>query len=182
MGLHILAIVLDNASPNDVLVRTVGELILERYGIPFHAENGQIRCIAHVVNLVVQKILKELLEINEDPDDNDYFVFNKHLPIHYDPDEDEDVTEMEGQDSAEADAGHESDGGDEDDDADEVSPSSIGTAVKKVRDFEFLRYLCSEDCTIAPHNLSQDCQLSSVSKWILCLGTEALRWAEGAIW
>lgn len=182
MCFHILAIVLDNASPNDVLVRTVGELILERYGVPFHAENGQIRCIAHVVNLVVQKILKELLEIDEDPEDNDYFMFSKHLPIHYDPDDDEDVTEMEGQDAAEADAGYGSDGGDEDDDADEVSPSSIGTAVKKVRNFSFLQCLYSETCTPAPYYLSKNCQFSSASKRVSCLGAEALWRAEGAIW
>lgn len=95
--------VLDNASPNDVLVRTLGTLMLQRYGIPFHPENGQIRCLAHVVNLIVQRILKEILEVNDNPEDNDYFLLNKHLPIHYNPEYDEDVTAMEGRDAAEAD-------------------------------------------------------------------------------
>ena len=60
----------------------------------FHEENGCIRCPAHVVNLVVQKILSSLGDA-DDPKKEDYFLPNKHLPIHYDADQDADVREME---------------------------------------------------------------------------------------
>ena len=91
---HFLAIVMDNASSCDVVARVLGILLMERYGLPFHEDNARIRCLAHVVNIVVQTILKQLDEA-EDPDILDWFDANKHLPIHYDADEDEDVREME---------------------------------------------------------------------------------------
>lgn len=69
-------------------------LLLKRYGLHFAPENGQIRCIAHVVNLVVQKILHSLLEA-DDPALNDYYESHKHEPFHYDPDEDSDLKSME---------------------------------------------------------------------------------------
>ena len=58
---------MDNASTNDVLAHTLGILLLKRYKIHFSPENGQIRCLAHVVNLVqvVQKILHELFEADD---------------------------------------------------------------------------------------------------------------------
>ncbi|KAM5534208.1 hypothetical protein V8D89_012115 [Ganoderma adspersum] len=80
---------MDNTSINDILTRTLGILLLKCYGIHFTQENGQIRCIVHVVNLVVQKFLSELFEA-EDPMLHDYYEeWNKHLPFHYDPDTDE---------------------------------------------------------------------------------------------
>ncbi|KAI0363170.1 hypothetical protein BV20DRAFT_930129, partial [Pilatotrama ljubarskyi] len=49
----------------------------------------RIRCIAHVVNLVVQKILSELFEA-DDPALADYYeLWNKHLPFHYDAEADD---------------------------------------------------------------------------------------------
>ncbi|KAI1782569.1 hypothetical protein LXA43DRAFT_905418 [Ganoderma leucocontextum] len=86
---------MDNASTNDVLARTLGVLLLKRYGLHFTPENGQIRCLAHVVNLVVQKILHELFEA-DDPALQDYYeLFNKHLPIHYDLDADEENQQLQ---------------------------------------------------------------------------------------
>ena len=80
---------MDNASTNDVLARTLGILLLKRYKIHFSPENGQIHCLAHVVNLIVQKILHELFEA-DDPALQDYYdLYNKHLPFHFDPDTDE---------------------------------------------------------------------------------------------
>ncbi len=85
---------MDNASPNDVLARTLARLLLKRYNIHFAPENAQIRCLAHVVNLVVQKILSELLGV-DDPALDDYYELWKHLPIHFD---------VEAEDQADADA------------------------------------------------------------------------------
>jgi hypothetical protein len=46
--------------------------------------------MAHVVNLIVQAILVELSEA-DDPEQDDYYIPNKHIPFHYDPDDDEEV-------------------------------------------------------------------------------------------
>jgi hypothetical protein len=93
-GLHFLALCLDNASSCDVLARTAGLLLLQKYDIEFHSENGRIRCMAHVVNLIVQAILAELDE-GDNPDIFDWFLPNKHLPVHDDPDDDEEVQAFE---------------------------------------------------------------------------------------
>src|ERR1700691_1753097 len=87
---------MDNASSCDVLARTVGGILLSRYNLGFHEANGRIRCLAHVVNLVVQKILSYLGDA-DDPDEEDYFLPNKHLPFHYDAEQDVDVRDMEGE-------------------------------------------------------------------------------------
>jgi len=57
-------------------------------------DNAQIRCLAHVVNLVVQKILAVLDEA-DDPELNDYYEMMKDLPVHYDADNDEALKEFE---------------------------------------------------------------------------------------
>src|ERR1700735_2975377 len=95
---------MDNAANCDVLARVLGILLMERYGMEFHSDNARVRCLAHVVNIVVQTLLKQLNEA-EDPDILDWFDANKHLPIHYDGDEDEDVKAMEAEDLAEAEDG-----------------------------------------------------------------------------
>jgi cytidylate kinase len=50
--------------------------------------------MAHVVNLMVQALLAALNEAN-DPETDDYYIPNKHLPFHYDPNDDDEVQEME---------------------------------------------------------------------------------------
>ncbi|TRM56363.1 hypothetical protein BD626DRAFT_414065 [Schizophyllum amplum] len=91
---------------------------MSRYGIPFNADNAQIRCIAHVVNLVVQKILAVLKEVDADPDAQDYYeLFLKHFPIHFSYDDDEDLREWE----AEGDDGDEGD----DDDVEVIDMSAV---------------------------------------------------------
>lgn len=95
---------MDNASSCDVLARVLGILLMEQYGLPFHSDNARIRCFAHVVNLVVQTILKQLNEA-EDPDVFDWFDGNKNLPVHYDADEDVDVQEMEAEEIVNAEDG-----------------------------------------------------------------------------
>ncbi|KAJ7691056.1 hypothetical protein B0H14DRAFT_2251304, partial [Mycena olivaceomarginata] len=74
---------LDNARTNDVLIRALSDR--QGFNIQWAPENSQIRCIAHVVNLVVQKILATLDEAH-DPKEQDYYIPNKDLPFHYDPD------------------------------------------------------------------------------------------------
>ncbi|KAJ7339903.1 hypothetical protein DFH08DRAFT_625927, partial [Mycena albidolilacea] len=82
------------AATNDVLIRTLSRILMEKFDIQFVPENSQIRCLAHVVNLVVQKILATLNEA-DDPDVIDYYLPNKDLPFHYNPDEDPDLRDLE---------------------------------------------------------------------------------------
>ena len=44
--------------------------------------------MAHIVNLIIQALLTSLNEA-EDPDIDDYYIPNKHLPFHYNPNDDE---------------------------------------------------------------------------------------------
>ncbi|KAK7007145.1 hypothetical protein R3P38DRAFT_2793021 [Favolaschia claudopus] len=88
--LHLIAIALDNASPNTVLVTSLSRLLMKKFDIQFVPANSQIHCLAHVVNLVVQKILAAL-DAAPDPDADgatdatDEYLNNKDLPFHYDP-------------------------------------------------------------------------------------------------
>ncbi|KAG9088674.1 hypothetical protein FS749_001982 [Ceratobasidium sp. UAMH 11750] len=52
-------ITLDNASPNDTLMKELQE-VLKDEGIPFGHDTNRIRCYAHIINLVVVAMLKEL--------------------------------------------------------------------------------------------------------------------------
>ncbi|KAF5378354.1 hypothetical protein D9615_002986 [Tricholomella constricta] len=81
-----ITVSLDNAAPNNVLLATLSRLLIEKFDIQFVPENSQIRCLAHVVNLVVQKILS-VLEEADDPDVIDYY--DKALPFHYEPEDDD---------------------------------------------------------------------------------------------
>lgn len=57
--------------------------------------------MAHVVNLIVQALLAALNEAN-DPDKDNYYLSNKHLQFHYNPDEDDEVKAMKAQDDKES--------------------------------------------------------------------------------
>lgn len=90
---------MDNASSNDTLARKLATL-LTKYGSEFEVKDGQIRCLPHVINLVVQKILSVLCDAQgshdvANPDVEDYFPLSKHLPIHYDPTTDADLANLE---------------------------------------------------------------------------------------
>ena len=68
---------------------------MERYGVPFHPNNSHIRCLAHVVNLVAQKVLSVAKEV-DDPKFQDYYEqLNKQFPVHYNLDGDEDLQDFE---------------------------------------------------------------------------------------
>ena len=55
-----------------------------------------MHCLAHIVNIVVQTLLKQLNEA-KDPEILNWFEGNRHLPVHYNRDEDE-VKAMEAED------------------------------------------------------------------------------------
>ncbi|KAH9017907.1 hypothetical protein EDB84DRAFT_1239632, partial [Lactarius hengduanensis] len=70
------------------------------YGAPFHPDNSHIRCLAHVVNIVVQKILSVAKEV-DDPEIQDYYErLNKQFPVHYDLGEDEELQDFENEDDS----------------------------------------------------------------------------------
>jgi heme exporter protein D len=88
-----MSLTTDNASVNDVIVEVVARCLLARYNIPF-TPDMHIRCIAHVVNLVVQAILHVAGEA-DNPDDVDWYELNKDCPLHYDVNNDEDQQALE---------------------------------------------------------------------------------------
>src|ERR1700761_9287523 len=68
---------------------------MDLYGVPFHPNNSHIHCLAHVVNLVVQKMLSVAKEV-DDPEFQDYYEhLNKQFPVHYDLDSDEELHDFE---------------------------------------------------------------------------------------
>ncbi|TDL22028.1 hypothetical protein BD410DRAFT_695514, partial [Rickenella mellea] len=84
---YIISVTMDNAAVNNVLAHTLATVLLHRYDIHFTPDNGQIRCLPHVVNLVVQKILSDFRKAT-DPDVDDWYIPNKHEPFHYDIEKD----------------------------------------------------------------------------------------------
>ncbi|KAJ6558728.1 hypothetical protein B0H10DRAFT_1650243, partial [Mycena sp. CBHHK59/15] len=72
MLVYLIAVTLDNAAPNDVLIRTLSRLLQEKFDLQFIPDNSQIRCLAHVVNLIVQKILATLDEASDPDVQDDY--------------------------------------------------------------------------------------------------------------
>jgi hypothetical protein len=141
----------------------------EKFDIQFVPENSQIRCLAHIVNLVVQKLLSTLNEAT-DPDLEDYYLRNKDLPFHYDPEDDPDLRDME-QEVFNEDL-------DEEDDAEESAASFMTAAgagelekltpLQKVRDIVGKYHsdlnvaattLCDEDLFFSPtpEALQNDC-------------------------
>ncbi|CAA7264626.1 unnamed protein product [Cyclocybe aegerita] len=82
-----MALMTANASVNDVLVKTVARYILARYTIPY-TPDMHVRCVAHIINLVVQAFLAGLDEA-PDPDEEDLFDVIEDYLIHYDVEKDE---------------------------------------------------------------------------------------------
>jgi hypothetical protein len=60
------AIIADNAAPNNVLCRTIEKHMWEEYERDWKAGDWRIRCIGHIINLVVQAFLfSDLVDIEE---------------------------------------------------------------------------------------------------------------------
>ena len=78
---------------NDVIIATVAHYLLTKYGIP-ESPNHHIRCLCHIVNLVVQLILAALGEA-DNPKDNNHFLLNKAQPFHLDIDNDLDQVALD---------------------------------------------------------------------------------------
>jgi len=77
---------MDNASVNNVIIVTIAQIHLAKYGIP-QSPNLHIFCVCHVVNLVVQAVLATL--------EVDYYTLNKEQPLHLDIDADPDQIELD---------------------------------------------------------------------------------------
>ena len=72
---------------------------MELYSIPFHPNNSHICCLAHVVNLVIQKMLSVVKNV-DDPELQDYYeCLNKQFPVHYDLDNDDELHDFETKDN-----------------------------------------------------------------------------------
>lgn len=56
----ILTITGDNATSNDTLASRLADLLTEENGKPWNPDCGQLRCLAHILNLSVQRFLKKL--------------------------------------------------------------------------------------------------------------------------
>jgi hypothetical protein len=91
--LHCISVSTDNASVNNVIMATIAQICLAKYGIP-PSPNLHIRCVCHVVNLIVQAILAALGEA-DNPDEVDYYTLNKEQPLHLDIDVDPDQIELD---------------------------------------------------------------------------------------
>ena len=129
---HILSLSLDNAATNTVLVATLTKLLNEKLEIPFNAENSQIRCLAHVVNLIVQKILAYIQEA-DDPDVVDYFKENGELPVHVDEDEDEEAITFEEEGAAEQKGNAMEDDSDDEETGGELSGLNMDEVMADIR-------------------------------------------------
>ena len=82
-----LALTMDNASVNNVMLDMITVLLKSRYNLDLDPQHTQGRCLAHVLNLVVQSILHSLNEA-DNPDIIDYYYsIHRKDPIHYEEDE-----------------------------------------------------------------------------------------------
>ncbi|KAF8262481.1 hypothetical protein EI94DRAFT_1602044, partial [Lactarius quietus] len=83
---------------NAVLSRIVGRKLMELYHVPFHPNNSHIHCLAHVVNLIAQKMLSVAKDV-DDPELQDYYEsLNKQFPVHYDLDNNDELQDFENKD------------------------------------------------------------------------------------
>ncbi|KAJ6555377.1 hypothetical protein DFH09DRAFT_570705 [Mycena vulgaris] len=139
VNLYLIAATLDNAAPNDVLIRALSRILREKYDIQFFLENSQIRCLAHFVNLVVQKILAALNEADE-PEVMDYYLPNKDLPFHYEPEEHPNLRDLENERfEAEADKSDE-------EDADAETMSDMAAELANLSPLQKLRLTTTRIC------------------------------------
>jgi hypothetical protein len=92
--IYMLAVMMDNVSSNDVLACVLSKIVLQKYRIHFDPANARGRCMPHTVNLSAQTFLAGMCEA-PNPEVEDYFPPNKHMPAMYNADEDELLQEHE---------------------------------------------------------------------------------------
>ncbi|KAJ7753923.1 hypothetical protein DFH07DRAFT_773938 [Mycena maculata] len=80
---------LDNASPNDVLIRTLSRLLMEKFGVQFDVIVWPMSCTSWYSSYWRR------FEEAVDPAVTDDYVLNKDLPFHYDINKDRDLNEFE---------------------------------------------------------------------------------------
>ncbi|KAF5372081.1 hypothetical protein D9758_005095 [Tetrapyrgos nigripes] len=131
-GLNKKRIVMDNASACDSMAKFLQKLLNRRYqDLQVHVENSRIQCLAHVINLIVQAILK-VLEEAESSDDVDYYLLHKDQPIHYDENDDEELKAMEAEEDN-TEAGGEGDESDDDDETSDLKNARSLSTLKRLR-------------------------------------------------
>lgn len=155
------------------MLKTLSRYLLKDFDTHFVPGNAHIRCLAHILNLAVQKILSTIDEA-EDPTTSDYF--DKSVPLHYDPDTDEMVQEMEDEGKGDR-SGDLKDIDSDDDEAERIFIQQLTqgdeslSPLKKVRKQRTYQihaltpcfYVASstrhEDCIFTPETtpISQDC-------------------------
>ncbi|KAA1473697.1 hypothetical protein DENSPDRAFT_756256, partial [Dentipellis sp. KUC8613] len=106
----------------------------------------QIRCLAHVVNLVVQSILHGIDEA-ADPDTDDYYETNKKESFHYDINKDEELDGMQQEMISEG----ESQVPEDDDDLEGIDQAEFKSPIKRmflthglILDITQLRFICTK--------------------------------------
>ncbi|HEV7736195.1 MAG TPA: hypothetical protein VGO47_02335, partial [Chlamydiales bacterium] len=70
------------------------QIILQKYQTHFDPANGRGRCMPHSTNLAAQIFMK-MIDEGPDPDDEDQYIYVKHLQINHDPTEDDLLKEYE---------------------------------------------------------------------------------------
>jgi hypothetical protein len=75
---QLLGITCDNASNNSTLVAEL-EGLLEESGIIWNAKENTIPCVAHIINLVVQDIIKHLKLAASEQMENGYRLERRHI-------------------------------------------------------------------------------------------------------
>ena len=149
LQIYFISLTADNASVNDVLIATVSCILLTKYGIP-ESNNHQIRCICHIVNLVIQAILATLGEV-DDPTENNCFLLKKDQLFHLDSKMDPDQLALDQEEFQE--------------DAKNVEPENI--AMEDEEKLEATQSPLSKVCVhlfgLNPTSLTEICTISSVS-------------------
>jgi hypothetical protein len=164
-----LALVMDNALPNDVCAQSVVDQLMERYKMELNVQHLQGRCVGHIINLVVQSLLHSMDKAFDDPDVLDYFTIDPDAPLHYSADDDPELQRMEGPEAAAADAeAVEMEMEMEDDD-----DLPCGSPLHKVcADPSHLQW-CTH-CSLALITLHQDCCLTSASNEVPNLSGDSI--------
>ncbi|CAK5262315.1 unnamed protein product [Mycena citricolor] len=135
-----MTLTLDGASVNDTLCAGLARILAEKFDIQFGPANSRIFCLAHVVNLVVQKILNVFNEA-DDPDLEDYHNHSKSFPVHYNAEDDPSLTELEAEPAPDGPV----DTAEEDADVDMMN--EMADELRALSALRRLRFVCIKICS-----------------------------------